>query len=339
MYMSNMHRLHWIDMQIRRMQYPNCSSIAEQFSISTRQAARDIEYLRDSLNAPVEYDFRRKGYFYTDEAFVLVNTFVTEQERQGLFYLAEQYGKLESEHARHLSKLFRRLIELGGADEGEIALPLFPIDEQELSIFDAINRSIETYTKLDITFVDGNGINREIRLSPYKIYSYGSDNYVVGYCEPTRLIRFFALKRLIEARLTEDRFDLTPLLKQAEIVPELADEANMAYVRINKPSYVGTFPFRFTAVENGLYRVEYDDPNRFLAVLFASPVEVSIVSPKWLRNLYSNTLEKKLHFHIEDDTICRSAPDMIVVNGRGDYDGKVGRSQMGVVLEHATRLP
>lgn len=279
-------------MQIRRMQYPNCSSIAEQFSISTRQAARDIEYLRDSLNAPVDYDFRRKGYFYTDDAFVLVNTFVTEQERQGLSYLAQQYGNLETEHARHLSRLFRRLIEQGGADEGEIALPLFPIDELELRIFDAINRSIETYTKLDITYFDGNGTHREVRLSPYKIYSYENGNYVVGYCEPSKQIRFFALKGLIDARVTDDKFDLTPLLKQAEIVPELAYKANLAYIRLNKPSYLGTFPFRFTAVECGLYSVEYDDPHRFLSVLFAGPVEVSIVSPKWLRNLYGNILEK-----------------------------------------------
>ncbi|MDF2815240.1 MAG: hypothetical protein K0Q81_1440, partial [Paenibacillus sp.] len=150
--------------------------------------------------------------------------------------------------------------------------------------------------------------------------------------------RFFALMWLIDARLTDDKFDLTPLLKQAEIVPELADEANMAYVRLNKPSYLGTFPFRFTAVEYGLYRVEYDDPHRFLAVLFISLVEVSIVSPKWLRNLYVNMLEKKLKFHFEDDTICHSAPDKIVTNERGDNNGKVGRSQLEVVLEHATRL-
>lgn len=55
--MSNLHRILWIDQEIRRGGYPNSRTIAEQFEISPRQAARDIEYLRYSLG-----DFCRKLY-------------------------------------------------------------------------------------------------------------------------------------------------------------------------------------------------------------------------------------------------------------------------------------
>jgi predicted DNA-binding transcriptional regulator YafY len=306
--MSNMHRLNWIDAQIRQKLFPNCVSMAEQFSISPRQAARDLEYLRDSMGAPVEYCYRRKGYYYTRDTFVLGNILVTDQQRQGLSYLAEQYAKLESEHARHLSRLFRRLIDYSSTEEADIALPLFPIDPVELSIFDKINKSIEAYNKVDITYADAQGSAKAVRLSPYKIYSYQHENFVVGYCEPGKQIRFFALSGLLSVEVSNFKFDLTPLLKQAEIVPELTNEANIAYVRLDAPSYAGSFPFHFVAINTGLYRVEYYDPHRLLAALFASPIETTIESPKWLRNLYANILEKKLRRILENDTICQSTP-------------------------------
>ena len=52
--MSNLHRIQWIDAQIRAERFPNCSTIARKFEITRRQASRDIEYLRYSLGAPVE---------------------------------------------------------------------------------------------------------------------------------------------------------------------------------------------------------------------------------------------------------------------------------------------
>jgi len=306
--MSNMHRLNWIDARVRIKAFPNCKDIAEQFCISRRQAARDVEYLRDSMGAPLEYCRIRKGYYYTQDTFVLGHIMVTDAQRQGLAYLAEQYAKLESEHARHLSRLFRRLIDNGGAEEADIALPLFPIDPIELSTFDAIQSAIDDHLKVDIRYADDQGIVKSIRLSPYRIYSYNNENFVVGYCEPGRQIRFFALGGILGADLTDSRFDLTPLLRQAEIVPELANEANIAYIRLSSPSYARTYPFRFERVTDDLFRAEYYDPYRLLSVLFASPIHMTVVSPKWLRNLYLNLLEKKLYAHLHDDTICHTPP-------------------------------
>ena len=45
--------------------YPNAQRLAERFNISHRQAQRDLDYLRNKLCAPVEYDKSRKGFYYT----------------------------------------------------------------------------------------------------------------------------------------------------------------------------------------------------------------------------------------------------------------------------------
>ena len=51
--MSNMHRIHWFDEQIRSGRFPNSSWLARDFEISRRQAQRDIEYMASSLRAPL----------------------------------------------------------------------------------------------------------------------------------------------------------------------------------------------------------------------------------------------------------------------------------------------
>jgi len=89
-----MHRLNWIDARVRIKAFPNCKDIVEQFCISRRQAARDVEYLRDSMGAPIEYCRIRKGYYFTQDTFVLGHIMVTDAQRQGLAYLAE-YRRVE----------------------------------------------------------------------------------------------------------------------------------------------------------------------------------------------------------------------------------------------------
>ena len=46
-------RMIWFHNRVAANAYPNAGTLAEQFEISSRQAQRDIEYMRDSMNAPL----------------------------------------------------------------------------------------------------------------------------------------------------------------------------------------------------------------------------------------------------------------------------------------------
>ncbi len=63
-------RIQWLHKKISQGSYPNAHRLAERFSISHRQAQRDIDHLRKKLNAPLAYDCQRKGFYYSD-AFTL----------------------------------------------------------------------------------------------------------------------------------------------------------------------------------------------------------------------------------------------------------------------------
>ena len=48
-------RLLFIDKKLREGTYPNCTSLAAGWEVSTKTILRDIAYLTDSLQAPIEY--------------------------------------------------------------------------------------------------------------------------------------------------------------------------------------------------------------------------------------------------------------------------------------------
>ena len=60
-------RIQWLHKKLAQNSYPNAQRLAERFRISHRQAQRDLDYLRRELEAPISYDTRRKGFYYTEE--------------------------------------------------------------------------------------------------------------------------------------------------------------------------------------------------------------------------------------------------------------------------------
>ena len=67
------HRIIQIDEDIRSGIYPGIQFLMEKYGVSRRTILRDIEFLRDRYQAPIECDRTRKGYYYTDPTFAIKN--------------------------------------------------------------------------------------------------------------------------------------------------------------------------------------------------------------------------------------------------------------------------
>ncbi|HVY69762.1 MAG TPA: WYL domain-containing protein, partial [Verrucomicrobiae bacterium] len=59
--------------------FPNASKLARELEVSAKSIHRDLEFMRDRLGLPLEYDSSRFGYYYTEE----VNAFPTLQITEG----------------------------------------------------------------------------------------------------------------------------------------------------------------------------------------------------------------------------------------------------------------
>src|ERR1051325_11183094 len=68
-----------IHQSIQSGKYPNASTLARELEVSTKSIHRDLEFMRDRLELPLEYDGRRYGYYYTEE----VSSFPTLQITEG----------------------------------------------------------------------------------------------------------------------------------------------------------------------------------------------------------------------------------------------------------------
>jgi len=68
-----------IHQAIQRRNYPNASTLAETLEVSTKSIHRDVEFMRERLNLPLEWDGSRGGYCYSEA----VNAFPTLQITEG----------------------------------------------------------------------------------------------------------------------------------------------------------------------------------------------------------------------------------------------------------------
>jgi predicted DNA-binding transcriptional regulator YafY len=81
---TQVERLLEIHRQLQNGEHPNCSTLARQFEVATKTIHRDIDFMKYRLSAPVEYDSRKKGYYYENPTFMLPALSMSEGELTAL---------------------------------------------------------------------------------------------------------------------------------------------------------------------------------------------------------------------------------------------------------------
>ena len=59
-------RIQWLHKKICEEAYPSAVDLSNKFSISRRQAQRDVDKLKTQLRAPIRYSYTRNGYYYSE---------------------------------------------------------------------------------------------------------------------------------------------------------------------------------------------------------------------------------------------------------------------------------
>ena len=81
--MSANDRIQWLHKKISENCYPSIAHLTEKFSISRRQAQRDIDHLKNVLKAPLLYSHTHRGYYYSSKYSL---PFITEKENDTDFH-------------------------------------------------------------------------------------------------------------------------------------------------------------------------------------------------------------------------------------------------------------
>lgn len=290
--MSNLHRILWIDAELRAARYPNASRIAEQFEISRRQAARDIEYMRDSLGAPLEFCAAENGYRYAHPTFALPALYLSERERRALDAAASGSLQAAGEAGQVVARFLARSGGLRAPEQLRLLVPpgLRPNAAETRS---RLQRAIEARR---VVVVKGSGpawAFRVVRLHPYRFaLTRGDiDAYVIGHSEQTGTIEAFHLGFIDEVEVTEVRFRELP----AEL-PELPrfTAPYVAEVAISPASLPAVLARDAQWIAPGRCRISFGSSQALLGALLGQPAPFRIAAPGWLARRLTARLARLL---------------------------------------------
>jgi len=209
-------RLLELDRRIRAGEHPNCLTFSADWEMAQKTVQRDIEYLRDQLQAPIEYDRKKKGFYYTDTQWFLPALSLAEGD---LFYILLASKVLEQYRgtpvARHVEKVFEKVAahlpeKLSVAPEQVFAkftftqAPSKPVDE---TIWTTVVRGLLHCRSVRISYRAMEARQPKDRLmDPYHIANMQGEWYVFGWCHREKMVIQFAIPRIIKAVITDQTF-------------------------------------------------------------------------------------------------------------------------------------
>ncbi len=186
--------------------YPNCRSLAEELSHSTKTIQRDIDFLRDTAGLPIDYDSARHGYYYTDpvEAFPLLT--VSEGELLALFVARQALPQLagtpfESPLTSAVQKLTHQIAtetRLSLADlQRYLSFRVTGLTTANLASFKAISQAALQSRELHFDYCKLGGAQPEPRhVQPYHLANINHNWYLIAHDIARNDTRTFALSRI-----------------------------------------------------------------------------------------------------------------------------------------------
>ena len=209
-----------IDKDIRNGDYPNANKLNKEhgWNLSRSTFGRYINILRDDYGAPVEYDFQKNGYYYTDNTFFIQQVMLKEGELLTLstiLPLLEQYKNtpLEKSYRDLMEKLIQMLPETITVDSAlinnEVHFISDPITTLEKGVFENVLKATKMHKTLLLEYKTAQNTDyEERRFDPYHMICQKGSWYVLGYSYHAQAIRLYAMPRIRKCEITKDKFSI-----------------------------------------------------------------------------------------------------------------------------------
>ncbi len=209
-------RFFWFELSVKNGEFPNASVLAGRFEVSLKTAQRDIEFMRDRFSCPLEYDKKKKGYFYSDKLFSLPSfVHLTSRELSALLIARKLLEDINTDYAgKELSSVVKKMSNLLGglgietkAVEDKISLmPMEHIPSDD-TIFRTAFEGCIKQKRLRLRYYSAScnsGVERLI--DPYHLYNYAGTWHLLAFCNRSKDMRDFVLGRILEIELLSETF-------------------------------------------------------------------------------------------------------------------------------------
>ncbi len=197
--MSRLERIYAFHQRLKNKQYPNATTLIEEFELSRATAHRDISYLRDRLLAPLAFDSSRKGFYYSEEDFSL-----PFEDSPKLLFLMGLLNKMADEAGLgslpEMQKLEKRLSELiaPGYEQlmDNVLCQWIEVESLAPAIFETIVETVLRDRLLEIEYCSAEGKISRRTLEPQRLVNYQGRWYLLAYCLLRQDHRLFHMARI-----------------------------------------------------------------------------------------------------------------------------------------------
>jgi len=208
-------RFVWFDNQVRGRKYPNATSLSEQFEISAKTAQRDIDFMRDRLLCPLDYDSSQKGYYYDDETFSLPMVYLSSEELSALLIARKMLQDISGGSIGHemssivdkITNILKKHSVVADHIDDAFSFQLIEYSPAPEAVFKAVLEGCLKKKCLSFTYYSPATEEKSERtVDPYHLFNYMGTWHLIGYCHLRKEIRDFALSRISEAKVLKKSF-------------------------------------------------------------------------------------------------------------------------------------
>ncbi|MFO7848460.1 MAG: WYL domain-containing protein [Spirochaetia bacterium] len=212
-------RIVFIDRKIREGTFPNARILAEEYEgVSARTIKRDIEWLRDFHDAPIEYSYRKKGYYYSEEDFALPALRISESEMFSMAIAEQALSQYRNtpvyERLRHVFDKITDLLPERVTVAADWLHSRFTIFEEPFAminedVWKSAMEGLRDERSIRFHYTAPGYSNSVVRtLNPYHAVCHKGQWYLIGYEGVKEEVRIFAFSRMSDVYLLDRRFNI-----------------------------------------------------------------------------------------------------------------------------------
>jgi predicted DNA-binding transcriptional regulator YafY len=214
---SQFSRLLELDKRIRQGLYPNCLNFSADWEVSQKTVQRDIDFLRDSLNAPIDYDREKKGFYYTTTQWFMPSISVSEGDLVAILVAEkalEQYRGTPI--AAELERVFSKITDLLPDKitvRPELIFNKFsfttpPTRAIDMETWSTVVRGLVNQKWLSMVYQSPEkGITPGRMIASLHMANLQGEWYLFGKIEGEDRVRQFSIGRIQSVKLTDRAFD------------------------------------------------------------------------------------------------------------------------------------
>ncbi len=207
-----------IDQEIRAGLYPSRDDLGRKLEVSRRSVQRVIDFLRDERNAPIEYDRKKRGYYYTEPTWQLPLIQMGEGELIAIMLsqkVMQNYS--DTPWANKLSTALDRIaatmpkrIEVNVDQLSRTEFSPWPAANIQPGILDSLLQAIRENKTVVMSYYSMNsGKQKDYRINPYMLRCHCGGWYLAGHVQgdDEKQVKLFNVARINKLSVTKVEFD------------------------------------------------------------------------------------------------------------------------------------